>query len=117
MSDDGLYRRQSDVFEQLWIRKQFDVHSYHKLMFAPSFIQYPLQTTVAQSDATGLKPTPVTTRQKESLQGIVDAAFREELTKSQSFTLTNAPGPHVLMVRGDLLDVVSYVPENASGKK
>ena len=40
MSDAGLYRRESDVFEQLWVRKQFDVRSYHKVMFAPSFIQY-----------------------------------------------------------------------------
>ena len=45
MSADGLYRRESDVFEQLWVRKQFDVRSYHKVMFAPSFIQYrPLAT-------------------------------------------------------------------------
>ena len=116
MSDDGLYRRESDVFEQLWVRKQFDVRSYQKVMFAPSFIQYRPLKGVAQTDATGSKPAPVTTRQKKSLQAIVDAAFREELAKSQSFTLTNAPGDDVLTVRGDLLDVVSYVPENASGE-
>ena len=116
MSDAGLYRRESDVFEQLWVRKQFDVRSYHKVMFAPSFIQYRALARDAQTDATGPKPAPVTTRQKESLQDIVDAAFREELAKSRSFTLTNAPGPDVLTVRGDLLDVVSYVPENAAGK-
>ena len=115
MSADGLYRRESDVFEQLWVRKQFDVSSYHKVMFAPSFIQYrPLK--VAQADARAPEPAPLTTRQKESLQEIVDATFREELAKSRSFTLTSAPGPDVLMVRGNLLDVVSYVPENASGK-
>ena len=116
MSADGLYRRESDVFEQLWVRKQFDVHSYHKVMFAPSFIQYRALARDTQTDAAGPKPAPVTTRQKESLQGIVDAAFREELAKSRSFTLTNATGPDVLTVRGDLLDVVSYVPENAAGK-
>ena len=115
MSDDGLYRRESDVFEQLWVRKQFDVRSYHKVMFAPSFIQYRRESS-APTDASGPKPAPVTTRQKESLQNIVDTAFREELAKSRSFALTNAPGPDVLTVRGDLLDVVSYVPENASGK-
>ncbi len=46
MSDAGLYRRESDVFEQLWVRKQFDVRSYHKVMFAPSFIQYRALTHV-----------------------------------------------------------------------
>ena len=116
MSDDGLYRRESDVFEQLWVRKQFDVRSYQKVMFATSIIHYQPQTSVAESDAPGPKSAPVTTRQKETLQDMVDAAFREELAKSRSFTLTNAPGPGVLMVRGALLHVVSYVPENASGK-
>ncbi len=117
MSDDGLYRRESDVFEQLWVRKQFDVRSYHKVMFAPPIIHYQPQTSIAQPDATGPKPATVTTRQKESLQDIVDAAFREELAKSRSFTLTDAPGRDVLTVRGALLHVVSYVPENASGEE
>jgi hypothetical protein len=116
MSDDGLYLRESDVFEQLWVRKQFDVHNYHKVTIAPPFIQYRPLTTVAQTNASEPKQAPVTTRQKESFQEIVDATFREELGNSRSFTLTNAPGPDVLMVRGILLDVVSYVPENASGK-
>jgi hypothetical protein len=50
------------------------------------------------------------------LQEIVDTAFREELAKSSHFAIATAPGPDVMMVRGDLLDVVSYVPENASAE-
>jgi hypothetical protein len=109
MSDDGLYRRESRVFEQLRVRKHFDVRSYHAVMFAPSFIQYrPPESTATAS--------VVTPRQKELLQEIVDTMFREELAKSQYFALANAPGPDVMMVRGDLLDVVSYVPGNASAE-
>ena len=40
MSFDGLYRRQSSVFSELWVRKQFNVHDYHAVMLAPSFIEY-----------------------------------------------------------------------------
>jgi len=109
MSDDGLYRRESRVFEQLWVRKHFDVRNYHSVMFAPSFIQY---RPSPESTATA---TAVTPRQKQLLQEIVDTAFREELAKSRYFSLANAPGPDVMLVRGDLLDVVSYVPEDANG--
>jgi len=107
MSDDGLYRRESRVFEQLWVRKHFDIRSYHSVMFAPSFIQY---RSSPESTATA---TAVTPRQKQLLQEIVDTVFREELAKSKHFVLATAPGPDVLTVRGDLLDVVSYVPESA----
>jgi hypothetical protein len=110
MSDDDLYRRESQVFEQLWVRKHFDVRGYHAVMFAPSFIQY----RPPESTATA---TVITARQKELLQEIVDTAFREELAKSRYFALANAPGPDVMMVRGDLLDVASYVPENASAEQ
>ena len=116
MSADGLYRRESDVFEQLWVRKQFDVRSYHKVMFAPSFIQYRPLTPDAQTDANWAETGSGHDAPEGVPVGHRRRRFREELAKSRSFTLTNATGPDVLTVRGDLLDVVSYVPENAAGK-
>lgn len=37
-------------------------------------------------------------------------AFREELEQAEHFKIVDEPGPDVLLVRGGLLDVVSYVP-------
>ncbi len=117
MSDDGLYRRESSVFNQLWVRKGFDARSYHKVMFAPSIIEYrSLKHGAAATDPNAPPASPLTTRQMESLQDIFDTAFREELAKSRYFALTTQPGSDVLKVRGNLRDVVSYVPTNASGK-
>jgi hypothetical protein len=113
MSFDGLYRRQSSVFDELWVRKQFDVHDYHKVMLVPPFIEYrPLMR--AQSDPNAAKPLPPSKRQQEALQQTVNAAFREELAKSKYFKLVDEAGPDVLTVRGDLVDVVSYVATNSS---
>ena len=116
MSDDGLYRRESSVFNQLWVRKGFDARSYHKVMFAPSIIEYRSLKHGAATDPNALPASPLTPRQMESLQDIFDTAFREELAKSRYFTLTTQPGSDVLKVRGNLRDIVSYVPANASGK-
>jgi len=113
MSFDGLYRRQSNVFSELWVRKQFDIHDYHKVMLAPPFIQYrPLMRP--QNDANAPKPLAPSKPQQEALQTTVNAAFREELAKSKYFKLVDEPGPDVLTVRGDLVDVVSYVTPNTN---
>ncbi len=107
MSADGLYRRESSVFNELWVRKFFDVRSYHKVMFAPSFIAYRPLTQAAQTHANAPTASPLTPRQMESLRDIVDTTFREELAKSRYFTLTTVPGPDVLTVQGNLVNIVS----------
>ena len=113
VSFDGLTRRESKTFSDLWVRKYFDVRSYNKVIFAPPHIEY---RPVMKGDASASKASPLTKRQKESLNEIVTTAFKEELSKSKYFKLTDEPGLDVLTIRGDLVDVVSFVPANASGK-
>jgi len=113
VSFDGLTRRESKTFSDLWVRKYFDVRSYNKIIFAPPHIEY---RPVMKGDSSASKASPLTKRQKESLNDIVTAAFKEELSKSKYFKLTDEPGLDVLTIRGDLVDVVSFVPANASGK-
>ncbi len=116
LSYDGLQRRDSKVFEHLWVRKYFDVRSYHK-----DHLQGAAHRVSAGHEGTGRRPTaagfPLTQRQKDSLyrdrqQGVSDRTREEH----KFFQLTTEPGPDVLLIRGDLLDVVSFVPPDASGK-
>ncbi|HET6471567.1 MAG TPA: DUF3313 family protein [Pseudomonadales bacterium] len=113
VSFDGLQRRESKTFTDLWVRKYFDVRSYRKVIFAPPHIEY---RPIMKGDTSGQQAFSLTKRQKDSLNEIVTAAFKEELAKSQHFTLTDEPGLDVLTIRGDLVDVVSFVPANANGK-
>ena len=46
---------------------------------------------------------------------MVDEIFNEELQKSQYFTMTDRPGPDVLIIEGALLDIVSNVPPDIVG--
>ena len=113
LSYDGLQRRETKVFEHLWVRKYFDVRSYHKIIFKAPHIEYRpvMKGSGDQSNGFALNQ-----RQKDSLAEIVDKAFQTELAKSKFFKLTTEPGPDVLIIRGDLLDVVSFVPPSASGR-
>jgi hypothetical protein len=113
LSYDGLQRRETKVFEHLWVRKYFDVRSYHKIIFKAPHIEYRpvMKGSGDPSDGFALNQ-----RQKDSLAEIVDKAFQTELAKSKFFKLTTEAGPDVLIIRGDLLDVVSFVPPSASGR-
>lgn len=113
LSYDGLQRRDSKVFEHLWVRKYFDVRSYHKIIFKSPHIEY---RPVMKGQTGAEAGVALTQRQKDSLYEILNKAFQSELAKSKFFQLTTEPGPDVLLIRGDLLDVVSHVPANASGK-
>ena len=44
-------------------------------------------------------------------------AFVEELGKSKHFAIVTEPGPDVLLIRGALFDVVSYVPPDPVGAR
>ena len=57
----------------------------------------------------------VTEEQKERLRRYMAEAFLEELEKSERFTIVDERGPDVLLVKGGLIDVVSYVPQEPIG--
>ncbi|HTO57707.1 MAG TPA: DUF3313 family protein, partial [Pseudomonadales bacterium] len=68
----------------------------------------------AQGGSTAPSPLLPSKQQQDALRQTVNAAFREELAKSKYFKLVDEPGADVLTVRGDLVDVVSYLTPNAS---
>src|SRR5215813_12267582 len=70
MSFDGLQRRESKVFSDLWVRKYFDVRSYTKIIFAPPHIEY---RPVMKGDNSGQQAFALDKRQKQSLNEIVTA--------------------------------------------
>ena len=81
LSYDGLQRRESKVFEHLWVRKYFDVRSYHKVIFKAPHIEYRPVMKGSGDDSAGFA---LNQRQKDSLFEIVNKAFQTELAKSKS---------------------------------
>ncbi len=117
MSHDGLYPVEKPRADAAWARPDADISVYSKVMLEGVGVQF---RPGAKSRSTRVSSSSdyyvVPPERKERLKEIFAEKFREELGKSEHFTLVNETGPDVLLVRAELIDVVSYVPPPQSGR-
>ncbi len=115
---DGLHKVKGSRADEAWARPGLDLSGYSKIMLQGAGIEYRPggETGRAWRARAGGGPYEVTENQKQRLRTVLAAAFRDELGKSDRFTLVEEPGPDVLLIRGALLDVVSYVPPEPIGR-
>lgn len=118
MTYDGLYPVKGGTADQAWARPGTDISQYSKIMLQAVGIEYRpggesgrLSYTRSRADH-----FEITDAQKERLKSEVQEAFVNELGASEHFTIVDEPGPDVLLIRGALLDVVSYVPPEPIGR-
>jgi hypothetical protein len=114
---DGLYPVKGGRMDQAWARKDLSAESYTKVMLQGVGVEYrpggetrrrPIGNTTSQHYA-------VTAEQRAHFESEMREAFMEELAKGENFEIVTEPGPDVLLVRGGLLDVVSFVPPEPIG--
>jgi hypothetical protein len=118
VSFDGLNEVTGTNVDEAWARVDLDLTPYSKIMLESVGIEYrpdgeTRKSSMARSTATHFEVTDV---QKERLESIMRDAFVNELGKSQKYTLVSESGPDVLLLRGGLLDVVSFVPPDTIGR-
>lgn len=114
---DGLHEVKGGTADMAWAKPGIDLSQYSKIRLQSAGIEYRPggesgRTFTARSRG---GPYEVTEKQKERLRAVMSEAFLDELGKSKRYTLVNESGPDVLLVRGALLDVVSYVPPEPVG--
>lgn len=109
---DGLHSVSNSRADKAWALPGIDLSAYTKIMLQPAGIEYRPGGESGRSLASRSRggPYEVTEEQKARFERTVSEAFREELARSDRFEIVSEPGPDVLLVRGALLDVVSYVP-------
>lgn len=116
---DGLYPVKDSRADAAWAREGVDLSQYSKIMLQGVGVEYRPggeagRTYRARADG---GPFEVTERQKKAFEKTIWEEFREELAESEHFTLVDEAGPDVLLIRGGLLDVVSYVPPDLGGAR
>lgn len=119
VSFDGLHKVDNAQADSAWARPDFDISSYNKIMLQGAGIEYTQATNKGRTSRDRSRGGPYfmddTTR--ERFETLVQETFREEMAKSERFTLVDEAGPDVLIVWGGLLDVTSYVPpDNVAGR-
>ena len=117
LSFDGMYPVKGGSMDGAWARADIDIEKYSKVMLQGIGIEYrPGGST--KRGLSGGGPDghfAVTDDQKQRFQKVMREAFEEELKKGKHFELVTEPGPDVLLLRGGLLDVVSFVPQDQVG--
>jgi hypothetical protein len=100
-----------------WARPDFNLKPYSKVMLQGVGIEYrpggeSRNTFYATSSGRHFE---MDAKQKAGFQEIMREAFVAELAKGEHYEIVTEAGPDVLLVRGRLLDVVSYVPPEQAG--
>ena len=117
MTFDGLFPVRDSRADQAWARPDVDLTQYSKVMLQSIGIEYrpggESGRTLSSRSSGG--PYEVTEEQKDRFEELMRETFLDELGKSEHFTIVSEPGPDVLLIRGGLLDVVSYVPPDPVG--
>lgn len=115
---DGLYEVTGTNADKAWARSGINLADYSKIRLQSAGIEYRPggESGRLWSSRSRAEHFEVTDAQKERLARLVAEVFQDELGKSKNFELTTETGPDVLLVRGALLDVVSYVPPDTMGR-
>ena len=118
VSFDGLHVVDNSAFRQAWADPDIDFSRYSKIMPGGAFFEYRAvkktsRTTTMRSSTSEFY---IDEDAREKLKEEVSVIFNEELAKSTRFTVADAPGPDVLIIRGGLHDIVSFVPPEPIGR-
>mgnify|MGYP001815170439 CR=1 FL=1 len=118
MTFDGLYPVKGGTADSAWARPGADLSAYSKVMLQGVGIEYRpggesgrLYSARRSSDY-----FEITDDQKRRFEELLRKEVSEELAKSERYTIVTEPGPDVLLIRGGLLDVVSFVPPEPIGR-
>jgi hypothetical protein len=99
--------------QQAWARPDLSLAAYDAILLAPTEIRY--RTPRGETDRTR-GSFPLSEAQKQRLVEIVHDEFRRALEGSSQLALTDGPGEKVLVLQATLLDVVSFVSPEPSGR-
>ena len=117
LSFDGLHKVDNSGADMAWARPDFDLSGYTKMMLVGTGIEYTMvkneRITRLERDRGG--PFFINDEARAQFEELVESTFKDELQKVKRFTIVDEPGPDVLIVRGGLLDVTSYVPPERVG--
>ncbi|MCH9004984.1 MAG: DUF3313 family protein [Proteobacteria bacterium] len=115
---DGLYPIKGGTADAAWARPGADISQYSKIMLQGVGIEYRPggETGRLYRPGSGDDYFEITDKQKEKFEEILREAFLKELGASKHFKIVDQAGADVLLIRGGLLDVVSYVPPEPMGR-
>ncbi len=106
---DGLVRMRGSAFEGVWVKPGADIDGYTKLMIGPVRMSYKRPPRGRSSRSTQYN-FALTQGQADRLEELLVEALSAQIEQSERWTLTDEPGPDVLLIEPSLLDLVVNTP-------
>ena len=115
---DGLVRVDNSQFRSAWADPEVDFSQYNKVM--PGGAQFEFRAVSKTAGRTSMSRGSrrefwISDANRDKLVDTVSGVFNEELSKAQGWEVAEEVGPDVLILRGALLDIVSFVPPEMIG--
>lgn len=114
---DDLVKKTSSQFQELWINPDAEISNYHKLyVWKPVFQfrdlgdQSANRTSIAMARNQGHFAVPEEDQKK--FEKLVTDVLLEGIERSKQFEIVDSIGSGTLIVRAEILDIVSNVPPN-----
>ena len=114
---EGLHRVHPSVMEAAWVRPDFDLSSYTRVLLMPTAVQFrdvPDRPDDARTRAS-TEEFPLADDRKEWLRKLWRQAVEARFAREDSFEHYDGIGSNVLVVQGFLVDVVSRIPPVTPG--
>ncbi len=110
---DGLVRVDNSRFRNAWADPEIDFSRYKKVM--PGGARFEFRAVSKTGGRAALSRGSqrgfwISDANRNKLIDTVSGVFKEELSKAQGWEAAEEAGPDVLILRGALLDIVSFVP-------
>lgn len=119
VSFDGLHLVDNSMADIAWAKPGFNLSGYTKLMLVGQRVEYTPADNRGRTSIERGKGGPyfIDDETRARFEELVQETFKDEISKIENFSIVDEAGPDVLMVRGALLDVTSYVPpDNYPGR-
>jgi hypothetical protein len=104
-------------FKETWVHPDESLNRYDKVYLWNVAFQFrdvgDVKTSGTEAGvrtATGKEHFPVSEENQESFKHVIIDAYVKELKRSDRFALVDEPEPGTLIVRGAVMDIVSFVP-------
>lgn len=109
---DGLHKVDNSQADMAWARPDIDLSGYSKIMLSGAGVNYAPADNKGRSSMERSRGGSffIDDDSRAAFEELVGEVFVEEMSRIERFSVVEEPGPDVMMVRGALLDVVSFVP-------
>jgi hypothetical protein len=110
VTHDGLVRVKKSVADAAWVKPDFDLTPYKKLMIVSAGVSFKKLKQVNKYQARNESQFPVSQENQQKFKDVMKEEFVKELSKLKRYEIVDKPGPDVLTLVGAVIDVVSNVP-------